>query len=403
MNGPLEGIRVLDLTTTFSGPYCTRLLADMGAEVLKVEAPGGDITRGLGTSRAEGMASVHVAANHGKDSVLLDLKSPEGARRMRELLLRADCLVHNMRVRAADRLGVGADAALRANPALVHVAVTAYGSDGPYAGRPAYDDIIQAATGLAWLQSLGADDPAYMSTAVADKVAGLAAANAVTAALYARERTGRGQAVEVPMYETLAGFALMEQWGGRAFIPPEGPTGYARMRSPHRRPYRTRDGLLSVVVYHQGHWRRFLEHVGRADLLQDERYRTVEARSRNIDDLYALLETLIAQRTTREWLEVLAELDIPAVPVRTLDDLFDDNHLKTVGFFREAEGDDGRYLVARSATRFDGTPAPSPTGDRGPQALDAGRATMDRWLAGPPRMRARDGAEPDATCVDPLS
>ncbi|MGQ4267464.1 CaiB/BaiF CoA transferase family protein [Nocardiopsis changdeensis] len=382
MSGPLDGVRILDLTTTFSGPYCTRLLADMGAEVLKVEAPGGDITRDLGTSRTASMASVHVAANHGKETVVLDLKDTGDAGRVRALIARVDCLVHNMRLPAASRLGVGPEEAHAINPALVHVAVTAYGSDGPYAGRPAYDDIVQAATGLAWLQSLGSPDPAYMSTALADKVAGMAAAGAVTAALYARERTGRGQAVEVPMYETLAAFALMEQWGGRAFVPPEGPTGYARMRSPHRRPYRTRDGLLSVVVYHAGHWTRFLDRIGRGDLLRDERYRTVQARSRNIDGLYALLEEVVAQRTTEEWLTVFAELDIPATPVRTLDDLFEDEHLDAVGFFREVEGDGGRYLVARPATRFRGTAETAP---QGPRAPDTGRPAMERWLAGPPR------------------
>ncbi|MBM4479752.1 hypothetical protein GS444_05870 [Rhodococcus hoagii] len=247
--GPLGGIRVLDFTTTFSGPYCTQLLAEMGADVIKVEAPGGDITRSLGTTRTPGMASVFVASNRNKSSIELDLKSDEARATIRALIGRADCLVHNMRPTAARRLGIGPDTALEINPRLIHAAVTGYGSDGPYAGRPAYDDCIQAASGLAWLQTLVAQQPSYMSSPIADKVAGLATVNAITAALFWRERSGSGQAIEVPMFETLVGFTLMEQWGGRAFVPPEGPTGYARMRSPHRRPYRTSDGLISVVVY----------------------------------------------------------------------------------------------------------------------------------------------------------
>ncbi|WP_160147243.1 CaiB/BaiF CoA transferase family protein [Thermomonospora echinospora] len=386
VSGPLAGVRVLDFSTTFSGPYCTHQLADLGAEVIKVESPGGDITRGLGTARSPGMASVYVASNRNKASLELDLKRPGSRELVRSLIERADCLVHNMRLGAARRLGLDPETALAVNPRLVHAAITGFGSDGPYAGRPAYDDTVQAASGLAWLQSLGGRDEAYMATAVADKVAGLAAAQAVIAALFWRERTGRGQAVEVPMYETVVAFTLMEQWGGRAFVPPLGPTGYARMRSAHRRPYRTADGLISVVVYHEGHWRRFLEFTGHADLLDEERFRTVEARNANIDELYALLARLLTRRTTADWLKIFDEIDVPAMPVRTLDEVLDDEHLRAVRFFQEVtHPEEGAFLAARHATRFSASPPAPPSEQAPPDRLGDGRDAVRRWLDDRPR------------------
>ncbi|WP_158079241.1 CaiB/BaiF CoA transferase family protein [Actinomadura sp. CNU-125] len=381
--GPLAGVRVLDFSTTFSGPYCTLQLADLGADVIKVESPDGDITRRLGTSRSPEMASVHVAANRNKASLSLDLKNAGSRALARSLIERADCLIHNMRLDAAERLGLDPATVLAANPRLVHAAITGYGSDGPYAGKPAYDDTVQAASGLAWLQSLGRAD-AYMATAIADKVTGMAAAQAVTSALFRRERTGRGQAIEVPMYETVVGFTLMEQWGGRAFVPPLGPTGYARMRSPHRRPYRTADGLISVVVYHGGHWRRFLEHIGRSHLLNQERFRTVEARNDNIDELYALLARVLTGRTTAEWLKTFDEIDVPAMPVRTLDEVLDDEHLRAVGFFHEVEHpQQGTFLVSRHATRYGDSPVATPPEQAPPDRLGAGGDAVARWLADP--------------------
>jgi crotonobetainyl-CoA:carnitine CoA-transferase CaiB-like acyl-CoA transferase len=378
--GPLTGLRVLDFSTTFSGPYCTHQLADLGADVIKVEAPGGDITRSLGTARSPGMASVYVATNRNKASVELDLKRSDDTALVRALIGRADCLVHNMRPDAAERLGLDPATALALNPRLVHAAITGYGSDGPYAGRPAYDDIIQAVCGLARLQSPG-ESHAYVATAVADKVAGMAAVQAILAALYWRERSGRGQAVEIPMFETLVGFTLMEQWGGRAFVPPLGPTGYRRLRSVYRRPYRTADGLISVVVYHEGHWRRFLDLAGESHLLLEERFRTVEARNDNIDALYAILEGILAGRTTAEWLKALAEIDVPAMPVLGLDEVLDDEHLREVGFFQEiTHPEEGTFLVARHPARYSATPPAPPVQQMPPDRLDEGRSAVDRWL-----------------------
>jgi crotonobetainyl-CoA:carnitine CoA-transferase CaiB-like acyl-CoA transferase len=384
--GPLAGVRVLDLSSTFSGPYCTAQLADLGAEVLKIETPDGDVTRHLGSAREPGMASVHAEVNRDKASVVLDLKRAADAETFRGLVARADCLVHNVREAAAERLGITGAATLALNPRLVHVTVTGFDSDGPLAGRPAYDDVIQARSGLAWLQGLTADRPSYVASAVADKIAGMAAAQAVLAALFERERSGLGQAVEVPMFETLVGFTLMEQWGGRAFVPPTGPTGYARLRSPYRRPYATADGVLSTVIYHEGHWRRFLAAVGLAELLDDERYRTPAARNHHIDELYELVETLMAKRTTAEWTALLEEIDVPAGPVQELDELFDDPQLVAVDYFQEVEDAAGeRYLAARPASRFSRTPLADPRDRPAASRLGAGESVARRWLSDPPR------------------
>ena len=380
--GPLAGIRILDFTTTFSGPYCTLLLAELGADVIKVEAPGGDITRSLGASRGLGPASVYIAGNHNKNSIELDLKVEATRDTILGLIKRADCLVHNMRLPAAEKLGIGPETALAVNPRLVHAAITGYGSDGPYSGRPAYDDCIQAASGMSWLQSNVVGKPSYVASAIADKVSGQAAANAILAALLRRERSGEGQAVEIPMFETMVSFTMMEQWGGRAFIPAEGPTGYARMRSIHRRPYETSDGMISVVVYHEGHWRRFLDFVGRVDVLEEDRFRTAHSRNQHIDELYIILEEILAGRSTAEWLKILDDLDIPATTVNTTDELFDDPHLQAVNFFQEIDdATGGRYLVARTATRFHGTPPPSPVQTGALGRTGTNQAKIDRWLA----------------------
>lgn len=380
--GPLAGVRVLDFSTTFSGPFCTQQLAELGADVIKIEAPGGDVTRGLGISRQQGLASVYVGTNRNKASVELNLSSNEGRDLMYDLLAKADCLVHNMRLDAARRIGIDPETALERNPRLVHCAITGFGSDGPYSGRPAYDDTIQAVSGLAWLQGLLNGEPQYVATAIADKVAGLSAAHAITAALFWRERTGHGQAIEVPMFETMTSFTLMEQWGGMAFEPSLGPTGYPRLRSPHRKPFKTEDGHISVMVYHGGHWKRFLDGIGRSDILEDERYSTTEARSRNINDLYAFLSSLMPTRTTAEWLQFFAEVDVPAEPIVSMDDVFADPHLKATGFFQTIEQDDEKYLCARHPIRYSVSPAACPTEVPGPTSLGTGQAAVDRWLVG---------------------
>lgn len=379
--GPLHGVRILDYTTTFSGPFCTQILVELGADVIKVETPSGDITRQLGEAPTAGLASIFVAINRGKSSVALDLKQPADQRIMHQLVERADCVVHNMRLGAAQRIGIDPETIHRLNPRAIHAAITGYGSTGPYADVPAYDDTIQAASGLAALQTSSAHAPSYIATAVADKVAGMAAVNAILAALYWRERTGQGQAVEIPMFETTVAFTIMEQWGGLAFLPPAGSSGYARLRSPYRRPYETTDGYVSVVVYHEGHWKRFLQFIGREEMLETEEFATVQARTRNIDTLYALVESEIAKRSTDDWIRIFSEIDIPAMKVNTIDDLLNDTHLNAVRFFQEVDGGpDGTIKAARSPFLFSHTATREPVDIGPPQRLNAGKDAIERWL-----------------------
>lgn len=382
MTGPLSGLRVLDLSTTFSGPYCTNLLSDLGADVIKVEAPGGDVTRSLGTTVRPDMASVFIGANRNKDCLLLNLREPADKQIFDDLARVADVLVHNMREQALTKLGIDYGSVREHNPGIVYCAVTGYGTDGPYAGQPAYDDTIQAMSGMAWLQSQGGQDSRFMFSPVADKTAGVMAALAINAALVHRARTGEGQHVEVPMFETLVSWNLMEQLGGRAYDPAIGPTGYERLH--HRRPYRTSDGVITVVCYHGGHWQRFLEFVDQADLLEHDDFREPEVRAMNIGKLYALVEGIMPTRSTDEWLEILKELDIPATRLLSTEDLFDDEHLRSVDMFQTMLAADGSsYLGVRSPILYEKTPTVEPRRMAAPQHLDEGRAAIGRWLDEP--------------------
>jgi crotonobetainyl-CoA:carnitine CoA-transferase CaiB-like acyl-CoA transferase len=360
--GPLEGIRVIDLTTTFSGPFGTQLLGDLGADVIKVEREGGDITRGYQPSRSDRMGAVFLNVNRNKRSVLLDLKDPSGHDAFTALVRSADALIHNMRPQAMSRLGLDYDSLKSEAPALVYCAITGYGQGGRYEGRAAYDDIVQGMTGMAWLQGISAaSEPRYMATPLADKTAGMTAAAAVLAALLHRQSTGEGQYIEVPMFELMAAYSLIDQIGGRAYDPPLGPTGYQRMRSIYRRPYATLDGFVSVAVYTGGHWRSFLDFVGRGHLLEDDRYRTIAARSQNVDDLYAIVAEEMTTRTSQEWLDILVDLDVPAGLLVSQDELFDDPHLADVDFFQTYEHPtEGSVIGMRNPIRFSATPLQEP-------------------------------------------
>lgn len=379
MQGPLEGIRVVELTTTFSGPFCGLQLRDLGAEVIKVEAPQGDISRSLGTRRHPGMASVFLAVNRGKHSVALNLKSDAGKAVLMRLLEDADVLLHNMRSRATRSLGIDYPSLAERFPNLIYCGVYGYGESGPYAGKPAYDDIIQAVSGLAAAQGMArstpGEEPAYVASAVADKLAGYAATVGILGALVGRSVTGRGQEVEVPMFESVTAFSMIEHQGGHAFVPNEGPPMYPRLMSENRKPYRTKDGYLAVVVYTGAHWVRFLRYVGRGDLLDDPRYMDDAARAVNIDDLYQLVADELLTRTSAEWLQAFDELDIPAMPVNTSDDLQRDPHLDAVGFYHEFDHPtEGRLRQMRSPLRFSDTTLPEPgapqlLGESGPGFL----------------------------------
>jgi crotonobetainyl-CoA:carnitine CoA-transferase CaiB-like acyl-CoA transferase len=360
MPGPLAGIRVLDLTTVLVGPYCTQVLAEMGAEVTKVEAPEGDVVRLIGPARSPGMGCMFLTINRGKRSIVLDLKRPEA----REVLLRlagtADVLVTNIRPQAMARLGLDYEAVRAANPRIVYAAVLGYGQDGPYAPRPAYDDLMQGAAVLASLNArVGDGSPRYVPLAMVDRITGLAAVGAINAALVHRERTGEGQRVEVPMFETMLTFVLGDHLGGKVFDPPLDAGGYGRLLSPDRRPYRTRDGHVCTMIYNDRQWRSFCAAVGWPDLVAtDPRFASHATRTEHIDEILAMLSDLFRQRSTAEWIALLEAADLPVTPVHTLESIFEDPHLTATGFFEaEEHPSEGRLTRMAVPLRFSATPA----------------------------------------------
>ena len=356
---PLEGVRVIDLTTVVSGPYATLLLADLGADVIKIESPTGDIARNLGPHVNRGMGAVFLSCNRNKRSVVLDLATDDGRRTLKALTDHADVFVTNMRPDALAKCGADADALRAGHPELVHCTVRGFGSDGPYADLPAYDDIAQAVSGLAAQQEWMAGEPQYVASAVGDKVSGLTAALAVAAALHGRAVTGEGAEIEVPMAETLTAFGLVEHLWGRIFEPPRGEARYPRMSSPFRRPFPTADGFISVVVYSDQNWERFFELVGLPHLAQEARFGSLSARTENLDELYTLVGNHMTNGTTAEWFDRLREAGIPAAPYNRVDDLFDDPHLAAIGFWEEYDHPtEGPTLQYVTPIRFDGERAP---------------------------------------------
>jgi crotonobetainyl-CoA:carnitine CoA-transferase CaiB-like acyl-CoA transferase len=352
-HAPLQGIRVIDLTTTFMGPYCSLLLAQMGADVIKVEAPEGDVVRYIGPERNHGMGTIFLNANHGKRSVALDLKDHRGTAVMERLLAGADVFVTNMRPNAIAGLNLTAERVRELNDRIVYCSLTGFGSKGPYRDYPAYDDVIQAVCGLASVQAGQGEPPGYVRTPVADKVAGLMGVGAILAALLGRVSSGTGRVVEVPMFETMAEFVLLDQQGGLLCDPPIGPPGYSRMSSPSRKPYRTKDGYLSVVVYTDRQWRSFFELIDRAPLAEDPRFATITARTHNIDTLYQFLEREMATRTSAEWTDLLVLHNIPCTPVLSVTDLLTDKHLEAVEFFTTVDHPtEGRLRMPRLPVTF---------------------------------------------------
>jgi crotonobetainyl-CoA:carnitine CoA-transferase CaiB-like acyl-CoA transferase len=352
---PLDGVRVVDLTTVVSGPYGTLLLSDFGADVVKVEAPGGDVARDLGPRVHDGMAAVYLACNRGKRSVVLDLRTDEGRSRLAELAATSDVVVHNMRRDAAERCGADPDALLAANPKLVHCAIVGFGAEGPYADLPAYDDTVQGVAGIAGAQSWMHGEPAYMAQAVADKVAGMAAAFAIAAALRKRELDGEGSVIEVPMAELMASFGLVEHLWGRVFVPPRGEVRYPRVSTPTRRPFPTADGHLAALVYTDRDWNRFFAMIGRPELAQDPRYATLHSRTHHVDELYTLVAEHLATDTTAVWFDRFREAEIPAAPYNAVEGLFDDEHFRAVGLFEEVEHpSEGRLLQCLTPITVDG-------------------------------------------------
>jgi crotonobetainyl-CoA:carnitine CoA-transferase CaiB-like acyl-CoA transferase len=356
---PLAGVRVVDLTTVVAGPYATLLLADLGADVIKVESPSGDVARDLGPRANAGMAAVFLNCNRAKRSVVLDLTTAEGRDALLRLCDSADVFVHNLRDDSARRCGADA-ATLRArHPELIHCSIRGFGSGGPYRDLPAYDDIVQAAAGIAGAQEWMTGEPSYVVNAVGDKVSGLTAALAIAAALHRRVVDGDGAVIEVPMAETLTAFGLVEHLWGRTFVPPRGEARYPRMATPARRPFPTADGHLSVVVYSDRNWRDFFALIGEPELADEERYSTLEHRTAHLDELYGIVAEHLRRDTTAAWFARLTEAGIPAAPYNRVDDLFDDAHLDAVGFWEETEHPtEGTLLQCPTPVTFDGVRAP---------------------------------------------
>jgi crotonobetainyl-CoA:carnitine CoA-transferase CaiB-like acyl-CoA transferase len=358
-SGPLAGLRVLDLTTVVMGPFATQILGDMGADVVKIEAPGGDSMRWVGPWRHAGMGPLFLQANRNKRSVALDLKTQAGRAAALALAARADVLVSNVRPLGLRRLGLDYAAVSRTNPGIVYCAAVGYGSGGPDTGKAVYDDLMQAASGISGLFRAVDGAPRYAPINICDRTVGLYVSNAVTAALYHRERTGEGQEIEVPMFETMAQFVLADHFGGAAFVPPQGEMGYRRLLSRTRGPYATLDGHISVVVYVDAHWRAFTRLAACPDLLDtDPRFASQESRTRHAEAAGSFLAGHLATRTTDDWLAALHGVDIPACRVNAIEDLMTDAHLTAVGLFEQAEHPtEGRVTTCRFPVRFGRTPA----------------------------------------------
>ncbi len=357
-NGPLTGVRILDFTSVVLGPLATQILGDYGAEIIKVESIDGDLNRASGVSLHPGMSSNFLAINRNKRSISIDLKSPEGRDILKRIIPTVDVLVHNMRVAAIERLGFGYRAVAALNPKIVYCAATGFGQDGPHRDKPAFDDIIQAACGLAGLNGIGREHPDYTPSLIADKTTGMALVNAVLAALFHRERSGNGQCVEVPMFETMVAFTLAEHLGGLTFDPAPAKAGYARVIAGGRKPMQTKDGYIAILPFTGEQWAAVFDSVGRADLAKIYGVGDRHARNAKIVSMYRDLALAMRERTTAEWMDLCASMDIPATPIYALDDLPQHPHLKAVGLFQTANHpSEGPVRYVAPPTKFSATPA----------------------------------------------
>lgn len=360
MPGPLDGLRILDLSSVLMGPYATQILADWGADVTKLEAPGGDISRGLGPARTPGMGPTFLHLNRNKKSIVIDLKRTAGRAIVERLLARADVFVSNIRRDALNRLGLGPDQLVAAHPRLITVSLTGYGERGPYAGRPAYDDLLQGQVGIPDLfHRAGGGSPRYVPLPIVDRIVGLRAAGAILASVIARTRTGRGQQIELPMFETMAEFVLADHLQGATFEPPTGVPGYVRLLSHERRPFATRDGYICVMIYTDRHWRDFLTAIGTWERYKDDpRFASIAARTRHTTELYGLLTEELRQHDSDYWLDLCARIDVPAARMNTLDSLVRAPHLHAAGFFRQVDHpSEGRMVSMGIPERWSDTPA----------------------------------------------
>lgn len=356
MSGPLDGVRVVDLTTVVVGPIATRTLADQGAEVIKVEAPGGDILRYLAAgSRSPAMSGKFINFNRNKRSIGLDIKQPEGAAALRALLARADVFVTNVRPAGLERAGLDYATLSALNPRLIHCSIQAFGRGGPYFNRPAYDPVIQSLSGVAGAFERSTGEPRFVPMVMTDHIAGLIAAQCVGFALYRRERTGLGEAIEVPMFENMASFVASEHLGAATFEPPLGPAGDERLLSPYYRPLPTKDGFITAHPNDNRQAFAFFAAIGRPELRDDPRFNTPKARSENAAAFFELRAEALREKTTAEWLDIFAAADVPAARYNRLEDLLEDPHLTEVGFWEQDDHPtEGRIRRTRVANHFSG-------------------------------------------------
>ncbi len=367
--GPLKGVRIVDLTSVVFGAYATQMLGDLGADVIKIESPaaergeGGDIMRWTGAT-PEGaphdLGPIYMTINRNKRSVLLDLRKERALKVLKKIIASADVFASTVRMDGMTRLGLDYDSVKAIKPDIIYVHGAGYGAEGPYAGLPAYDDLIQAQCGFADLlnRTDGDPKPRYMPSLIADKVSGHFMVQAVLAALFHHGRTGEGQFVEVPMYECVTSFNLAEHMFGHVYDPPTGQWSYVRVTNPDRRPFKTKDGHIGLLPYTQKQWAGFFTLAGWPELIEDERFSTQVARGRNIRELYGMLEVATVTKTSAEWIEALKPLGVPVVKVNTLDDLPTDPHLSAVGLFERYEHPEaGGYIALRPPLNFEKTPA----------------------------------------------
>src|ERR1700716_3944550 len=357
--GPLKGIKVIDMTTVLMGPYATQMLGDYGADIIKVESLDGDVTRQIGPTRHPGMGPVFLNTNRSKRSICLDLKKPAGRDAVLRLIASADVLVYNVRPQAMARLQLGYELVSKINPRLIYAGVFGFGQDGPYAAKPAYDDLIQGATALPALMAQTNDGvPRYVPNALVDRIVGLTAVGAICASLVDRDRTGRGQRLDIPMFETMAGFVMGDHMGGLTYEPPLDRGGYARHLSRDRRPYKTSDGYICVIVYNDKQWENFFKATGRDDLRGDPNFATFAGRAVNIDMVYAELARIFETRTTAEWTELLDRADVPVMPMHDLGSILQDRHLVATDFFPVVDHPtQGKIHSMKVSARFSETTA----------------------------------------------
>jgi len=374
--GLLKGLRVLDLSTVLMGPYGSQILGDFGADVIKVESPDGDVVRQIGPARSDAMGPVFINVNRSKRDIALDLKQPESRAAILRLVETVDVFVTNIRPRAMARLGLSYEALADVNPRLIYASYVGYGQTGPYADRPAYDDLIQGGACISHGFVRSGGNPAYVPAAIVDRVVGMAGVNAILAAVIERTNSGKGQKIEIPMFETMVSMIMGDHMGGLSYDPPLDKGGYARHLSADRRPYETQDGYVCALVYTDGHWQRFLTAIGRSDILEnDDRFSSFNKRMANINFVYATLSELLLSKTTAEWLEVFEAADVPAMPMHSYESVIEDPHLVATGFFEtEEHPTEGKLRRMAVPVSFSRTPAqstrPAPAlGEHGPEIL----------------------------------